>query len=232
MYVGDELKMDKKELQKKRMMGYFIEAAKKIVEEEGAEAVTVRRVADLAGYNSATLYNYFDNLEHLIFYASMQHLKDYVIALPDFIKESKNSIDKYLRVWRCFCQFSFNNPKVYHSIFFNKYSTSIKDAIQQYYWIFPEELGEQPNGLLKMLVKSDIYDRNKALLEACVADGLILNEHIEDINEMTLLVYQGMFMRFMSEQAEFTPDEAVEKTIKYIKRTVYAYGGKIEEIPE
>ncbi|SCZ06660.1 TetR/AcrR family transcriptional regulator [Alkaliphilus peptidifermentans] len=224
--------MDKKEIQKRRMMGYFIEATKKIAEEEGTEAVTVRKVADLAGYNSATLYNYFDNLEHLIFFASMQHLKDYVVALPGFVKASKNSLDKYFRIWKCFCQFSFNNPKIYHSIFFNKYSTSIKDAIQEYYSIFPEELGEQPEDLLKMLLKNDIYARNKTLLEASEADGFIPKEHIEEINEMTLLIYQGMFMRFMNGQTEYTPDEAVERTINYIQRTIIAYGGRIEEIPE
>ena len=30
--------------------------------EEGIEAITIRKVAALAGYNSATLYNYFANI--------------------------------------------------------------------------------------------------------------------------------------------------------------------------
>lgn len=49
------------------MMGYFIDAANQIIENEGIESVTIRKVADIAGYNSATLYNYFNDLNHLLF---------------------------------------------------------------------------------------------------------------------------------------------------------------------
>ena len=54
-------KMDKKEIQRQRMMKYFIEAGKQIILEEGVKNVTVRKVADLAGYSYATLYNYFED---------------------------------------------------------------------------------------------------------------------------------------------------------------------------
>ncbi|MDX5609295.1 TetR/AcrR family transcriptional regulator, partial [Clostridioides difficile] len=44
---------------------YFIEAAQNIMENEGIENITLRKVADMAGYNSSTLYKYFKNLDHL-----------------------------------------------------------------------------------------------------------------------------------------------------------------------
>lgn len=56
----------KRQLQKKRMMHYFIDAAVQIIDEEGIDGVSIRKVADIAGYNSATLYNYFDDLPHLV----------------------------------------------------------------------------------------------------------------------------------------------------------------------
>ena len=48
--------MTNKELQKKRILMYFIEAAQNIMENEGIENITLRKVADMAGYNSSTLY--------------------------------------------------------------------------------------------------------------------------------------------------------------------------------
>ena len=57
---------EKKQIQKARIIHYFIEAAVKIIDEEGIEGVSIRKVADIAGYNSATLYNYFDDLPHLL----------------------------------------------------------------------------------------------------------------------------------------------------------------------
>lgn len=59
--------MDKKAIHTIRMMGFFIDATAQIIEEEGIENVSIRRVSDLAGYNSSTIYNYFGDLTVLIF---------------------------------------------------------------------------------------------------------------------------------------------------------------------
>ena len=69
--------MVKKEIQRKRTMTYFINATEELIHEIGINKITLRKVADRAGYNSATLYNYFENLDHLIFYAAMKNIKEY-----------------------------------------------------------------------------------------------------------------------------------------------------------
>ena len=53
-------------------MSFFVEAVQKIIEEEGIDAVTIRKVSKLAGYNPATLYNYFDNIDYLVGFASIK----------------------------------------------------------------------------------------------------------------------------------------------------------------
>jgi AcrR family transcriptional regulator len=65
-----------KELQEKRMRGYFIEAAKEILKGEGIKALNVRAVSERAGYSFATLYNYFKDLNELTF-----------ICVQDFLDE-------------------------------------------------------------------------------------------------------------------------------------------------
>lgn len=50
------------------MWQYFIEATAAIIEEEGYDHITIRKIADKAGYNSATIYNYFSELSHLTFF--------------------------------------------------------------------------------------------------------------------------------------------------------------------
>ena len=54
------------ELKKKRIMNFFMDAAEKIARKDGIENLSIRNIADEAGYNSATLYNYFENLDQLI----------------------------------------------------------------------------------------------------------------------------------------------------------------------
>ncbi|AOY78321.1 TetR family transcriptional regulator [Clostridium formicaceticum] len=220
--------MDKKEIQKRRIMSYFIEATNKIIEEEGIEAITVRKVADLAGYNSATMYNYFENLDHLIFFTSMKYLKEYAVALPEYLRGAEDSLDKYLRIWKCFCTHSYGNPKIYQLIFFEKFCDSLKDSIREYYNIFPEELGEQPEELLPMLLKQNIPERNLPLLKTCAKDGFLQDEYLDEVNEMTLVIYQGMFTRVLKNQVDYSVDEAVDRTLLYIKKTIEAYEGPIK----
>lgn len=212
--------MDKKEIQRRRIMSYFIDAAKQIMEEEGVEFISARKVADIAGYNSATIYNYFENLDHLIFFASMQYLKEYVHDLPNYLKGTSNALDRFIRIWECFCYHSFHNPKIYNLIFFNKLSGTLNDVIREYYTIFPEELGEQEQDLLPMLLEKNIYARDLAALQACVSQGYVQKENIYDINEMILLMYQGMLQRILSNQIDYSVEEAIQRMLKYIQLVI------------
>lgn len=215
--------MNKKDIQRKRNMSYFIDATKKIIEEEGIELVTARKVADIAGYNSATIYNYFENLDHLIFFASMQYLKEYVLDLPTYLKQVTNPVEKYIKIWECFSVHSFRNPKIYNLIFFNKLSHNLNDIIKEYYAIFPEELGEQDQEIVPMLLEKNIYIRDMEALRSCVTQGYIQKEHIYNVNEMSLLMYQGMLQRMINNQTNYSEEEAVSRLVRYIKIVIKSY---------
>lgn len=212
-----------REIQKQRMMRYFIDGASQIIEEEGIGGVTVRKVADLAGYNSATLYNYFQNLDHLVFFASMRFLKEYAQSLPSYVKESANALERYYRIWEAFCFHSFNKPEIYNAIFFTKLDIPLEESIKVFYELYPQDLGEQPQELLPMLLKQNIYDRARTIVEACVKEGFINEEHIAEVNEAVLLIYQGMLTRIINKQVDYSVEEAVEKTMGYIRKIIYAY---------
>ncbi|HAQ65156.1 MAG TPA: hypothetical protein DCR43_04790 [Bacteroidales bacterium] len=75
--------MDKKQIQEQRMRGYFIEATKNILRSEGVKGISVRSIADVAGYSFATLYNYFRDVRQLIF-----------ICVSDFQDECRSGIEQ------------------------------------------------------------------------------------------------------------------------------------------
>ncbi|RFS19219.1 TetR/AcrR family transcriptional regulator [Chitinophaga silvatica] len=58
----------KKEIHEQRVRGYFIDATKEILKSEGLKSVSVRNIADRAGYSFATLYNYFKDAKELVFH--------------------------------------------------------------------------------------------------------------------------------------------------------------------
>lgn len=206
--------MTKKEIQRKRIMTYFIDAAREIIDEEGIEGITIRKVADKAGYNSATLYNYFENLDHLIFFAAMKYIRDYAHTLPKYLKDADNALDIFIKVWECFCHFSFKKPDIYYAIFFASLDHSLDNYIREYYKLFPEDLGNQAKGISTMLLKHDIYDRGMTTINQCVEEGFIRKENAEDLNEMATLLYKGILAELI--QGKIGYDEAMEKTMRYI----------------
>lgn len=210
--------MKKRNIQRKRTMTYFIDAAYEIIKEEGIKKVTIRKVADKAGYNSATIYNYFENLDHLILFAAMRYVKDYTLALPEYLKDAKNALDRFFKVWECFCHFSFKNPEIYYAIFFADLDKDLENYIIDYYKLFPEELGTGTNSISTMLLKHNIYDRGMATINDCVKEGFIKEEDAETLNEMSTLLYEGVLSQVIRGKIEH--DEAVEKTMRYIKVTV------------
>jgi len=75
--------MKNKEIQEKRMKGYFIQATKEILKGEGIQSLSVRNIANRAGYSYATLYNYFKDVNELLFY-----------CIQDFQEECQQFVEK------------------------------------------------------------------------------------------------------------------------------------------
>jgi AcrR family transcriptional regulator len=217
------MEMDKKAIQKKRMMKYFIDAVQKIIKEEGIDFVTIRKVSDIAGFNSATIYNYFSNLNELIFFSSIKYLEDYAHDLPNYVKNCSNSLDTFMGIWRCFCYHSYTNPKAYYNLFFEEGVNPSNSSIKNYFHIFSDELSNQSEDLLPMLLGERIYDRNLTILKRCVNEGFVQEKDLEQINEMILLIYHSMLYRVLKCQCDYTIEEATERTLNYIKHTIDSF---------
>lgn len=208
--------MSRKEIQKKRIMKYFIDAALQIIEKEGVENVTIRKVAVLAGYNSATLYNYFENLDHLLFYSSMKYLRQYLIKLQN-LEMPKDKLERFFIIWRTFAEEGFSNATFFHQIFYTDYDMAFNDAVRQYYEIYPEELENLSEDLLPMLTETNLYKRDLEVLSACVKAGLIREEDLEPINDMIILLFQGFLLRVRNHENPDI-DQYVDTFINYLKR--------------
>ena len=215
--------MNHKLLKKNRMLRYFIDAASEIIEKDGVEAITVRKVADLAGYNSATLYNYFENLDHLISMASLKFMKAYTDDLHNYLKECPNSLCMVLKIWECFCYHSYASPKIYSYIFGKNVAKPFPNNTRQFYDIYPELLNSLPPDIREMLTQDDIYFRALILLKRCVKENFFREEDINEINEITLFIYQGILAEVLSSKFQGSVQDAVEKTLRYFRKIFKIY---------
>lgn len=222
------MELTNKEVQKLRMMSYFIKAAINIIDNEGIEKLTIRKVSKIAGYNSATIYNYFENLNHLSFYCSIRYLTLYAKELPKCLDKATDDLDKCIQVWKCFSKHSYENPKIYNTIFFSGLSSDvINKSIKTYYDIFPDELDIGDFAYMPMLLEDSIYERDYILLKDALSKRNVSIENIRHINEMDILIYRGMLSAMEVNIPKMTVNEAVEKTITYIKQSMRSYGVEI-----
>lgn len=196
-------------------MMYFINAADELIKEEGIENATIRKVANKAGYNSATIYNYFENIDHLIFYVAMKNLKDYAVALNTYIKDSKNAMDIYLKVWDCICDHAYRNPEMFNAIYFPKVDRYFEDYVVEYYENFPEDMVTDNERIETMLLKKDLRNRGEVTVLACVEEDYIRKDDADTLNDMTHLIFEGMLKRVLRKSISY--EEAFKKSRNYIK---------------
>ncbi len=215
------IEFDQKDIKKIRTIKVFIDAASQIIEEEDIESVTIRKVAKIAGYNSATIYNYFDNCNQLIFFAATKFLKDYVQEMPDYIARGENELEKLILMWECFCLHSFRKPKIFYAIFADDIGGRPGTLLKNYYQLYPEDLGSPPEELIPMLVETRLSRRTSISMEPVLEAGFFSQETASEIDEEIRLVYHGMLSLIINKRIKCEPEEATERTMKHIRKIFY-----------
>lgn len=216
--------VDKKFIQKKRIINYFIDAVKQIEAEEGLNAVTIRKVADIAGYNSATLYNYFENLDHLLLFASMDYFRDYVSELPAKLEGVSDPIDRYIAIAECFYRNGFKYPKNFYAIFFAKVSNSINHYIKEYYELFPIDVGEMDHDIREIADGKDLFYRDSISMKKCIEEGYFTKEDGLELNEIMVYVFESFLYRVIHDQLD--SEYANQKIVKYLHNMIQKYRKK------
>lgn len=221
---GGTLKNQKelnKDIQTKRIMNYFISATAEIIEKEGFDKVTIRKIANKAGYNSATIYNYFEDLSHLIFFASMSMVKKYTDALPGYLEKAKTPLEKYFLIWECFCKYSFESPQIYYAVFSSNLGTHPIN-MHKYYEYSPSDIVqilESDDDIRLMLLESDKSKRTLISLDECVREGYIQGVEAEKLADIHSLIWHGMLTLFINNRTTYTVDQAAEVTLNHIRNT-------------
>lgn len=123
--------MDGKTRQKKRVRQDFLQAARELVLEEGTGNLTARKIGDRAGYSYATIYNYFDSLDHLLFQVTVDWLEE----LTGRLKERMNGPlvtpgDLADLLWT-YVRFYLENANIFAFFFYDRRGAPDPDLARQ-----------------------------------------------------------------------------------------------------
>ena len=206
--------MDKLNIKKRRVMMYFIEATQELILNEGIENLSIKKIADTAGYNTATIYNYFEDLEELILYSSIDYLKIYLKDLKSEINSNMKAIEMYETIYKVFVHHSFEKPEIFHTLFFGKYSYKLEKIIKKYYEIFPDDITGQTDITKSVLVEGHIHNRDLPVIKQMIKEGSILEEEAPYIMEAIVRIHQSYLENILQQREKISLEE---HKIKFFK---------------
>jgi len=108
---------ERKERQRAELREQILAAARRIVLDEGFEALTMRKIADAIEYSAATIYLYFENREAIgrqLCTEAFEHLVSYMAAAVAGIE---SPVERLMAIGRGYARFGFENPKEYKLLF-------------------------------------------------------------------------------------------------------------------
>ena len=181
----------------------YIEITSEILQQEGIESVTIRKVAERAGCTSAVLYKHFENKEHLIMLASVRFLEPYII---EFIKlssrEDLSSIQIDLLLWKCFIDEAFRNKPYYELMFFSDHRDMLEDCVYEYYQMFPEVQRRFDGFSASIIFSNNLQERELLRLRRAAHAGVLSLEDAALLSRLTVAVFNGIFTQYSGITAE------------------------------
>lgn len=161
----------------------YIEAATKLIQEEGMEAVSARRLSAMIGMNVANIYRHFENMDELCLYASMSIFQDYQLEMQRMMAEIPNRYELLVTSWEVYIEYAFRDVLLYDRLFFGKEQNKIAYIFQDYYRLYPEQ--KLVTDDIQLLYSSDYTERNRIMLESCCEQGHFRYEDVDILNAVS-----------------------------------------------
>lgn len=177
------------------------EAAKKIIIEEGIEAVSVRKVAELAGYTFATLYNHFKSADELLWYTRNIMISDIVAYMDAPLQEGLTGIKGLQMIFTRYLDYFITNPNIFRFFYFHRLKQSDK----------PEDYATNSPG----------KDQALKTFEFLISSGFYTVDEVGTMMQMMILCAHGLLTLSISDNDELSLPEVhsrMDEVIKFILR--------------
>ncbi len=175
-----------------------MEAAKQIISSEGVECISARKIADLAGYSYATIYNYFKDLDELLGETKALMVADVTNHMRDVIDVKPQSIEDVKRLLATYVRYHLGHPHIFRFFYF--YRLSDHEVRKEQYdfsapWVetfrFLVEGGSLKEDEVGSCAKALIYATHGLLTLFLSGNGLTEETLFADLNGMIDFILRG-----------------------------------------
>jgi AcrR family transcriptional regulator len=169
-----------KQIQEQRIRGYFIQATKDILKGEGLKGVSVRNIAQQAGYSYSTIYNYFKDVNDLVFLC----ISDFQKECEVFVSEQTNGKPQGMERLKATVVSYANYFVEYPGIFDLFYLAKVGDFGHKAATI------DLINGSLDAVCEKE--------WDYCASHGLVKVEEVERLKAQLRYVVIGMLLLYLN----------------------------------
>lgn len=176
------------DIQKCRNAIRFIDAAKEIIRKEGIENISVRKIAQTAGFHNSTIYLYFKDADYLLLLASLKYFDSYIQKPKKYSDKMAEPKERFLAIWTAFGDTVFEHPKIFQNFFFGKYSEDLTPIITLYYDLFPMEKVKCLKEIEGIYYGKNIEERSYQILKPLIQekDCCVALDNIELVNRIII----------------------------------------------
>lgn len=206
-----------KDTEKRKNAIAFVEATQSLIDAEGLEKISIRKIAEKAGFHNSTIYLYFKDANQLILLASLKHFNEYSRKLADFGNMIASPTDKFLAIWQAFGETVFYRPHIFRNFFFGKYSDNLTPIINQYYRLFPEEKPAYTKEIEDMYFGGNITERCIQILRPLidVESTRVTGENLQLVNAIIVACLKQLLDQACTGPA-LDPDDMNDRMIQMI----------------
>lgn len=177
----------------------MIDAVKEIIATEGTESISVRKVADMAGYSYATIYNYFADLNELLWYVTADYLDEIIGIFAAIDPANKTGPELFKEAYKTYVLFYLDNPAVYRFLFFM-------------------DLGPPPPKVAEKLQTPVLANMQIVAMQSCVAEGCLKEEEIPVVGDLLTGYIHGLLLLYFADRMQLNREillTKLETTIDY-----------------
>lgn len=185
----------------------YIEITCQMMLSGGVDSISARKIADVLGCAQSAIYKHFRSMDELMIYASFRYLHDYYCETDRIASKYKSSLSQYLETEKYFARYSFENPVIFHNLYFGKYRHMTPCILQDFLTMYRSDLSIKD--YTSSFKAGGLSEDNRALIMKCIKEGslTIRDDQIDIVNNTIINLYKGFLKGVLDDQENANPDE-------------------------
>jgi AcrR family transcriptional regulator len=162
---------------KEELKQLIFEAALSIVNEQGWEELSARKIAKKIGYTAPSIYIFYKNVDELILHINSVTLESLSKKIQKALGKTCNLAEQIYAIGNAYLHFSSSNPNLWELLFEYRYTAINIEKLPQWYQDKVDEIFSIPMKIFKQIMRNETEIKLKTQLLWAGLHGIATLDH-------------------------------------------------------